>query len=284
MNRTFQLTSAILLVVSPIAVAVGCSQGTVEDASKVVELPLGTTPSTQPSCEAACIAADTCGLLTSYGVDQNTCVQLCLASFTEEDAQWAQTAQCDELEAAINNGGAPDPCADACDKLDGCGVLAAAGLAIGECQTQCSGYPTGLVAWANDPATTCDDLASALGVTLSTPCEDACANADACGILAQYGLDAATCPSFCESSFEDAQAEYAATLSCSDLDAFIQSGGQVPSTPCRQLCEKADGCGLLAQYGIDVDACEPFCESSYSAAEVNAALQMTCSDLANQLP
>ena len=282
MTRFAKLVAASLIVV-PASIA-ACSQPTTDAPGAEVQLPLGNTPSTPASCQAACAAADNCGILANYGVSPALCEQVCLASFTEEDAQWAQTASCSDLEDAISNGGAPDPCQQACDKLDGCGILSAANMSVGECLTECAQFDAAQVAFANDPNTTCSTLASLLGVSTTTPCQDACAHADNCGLLAQYGLDLTTCDSYCESNLDPQAVDHALTLTCSELADFIQNGGQVPTATCDDLCQKADGCGVLAQLGASINVCVSYCQSTYSQAEIDAAMAMSCTELANNAP
>lgn len=220
MSRLFPVLAVALF--SATGLTVGCSQP-IDDSSadSSVEQPLGNTPSTPATCTAACNAVDQCGILTQYGISFATCEQVCMGSFTEEDATWAQSASCAELEDAIADGGAPDACRDVCSKLGDCGILAAASMSDATCRNQCAGYDAGLVTWANDPATTCDELASALGVTVESSCEKACDRIEACGLFENTELDPTSCPAYCKANFTEAQASQALTATCAQLASAL---------------------------------------------------------------
>jgi len=76
-------------------------------------------------CTMACENIDDCGLLAQYGLDVDGCFEVCVDSYTPAQVTWAIAATCAELEQALGQYPPPTPCAQLCNKLDGCGLLEA---------------------------------------------------------------------------------------------------------------------------------------------------------------
>lgn len=146
-------------------------------------------------------------------------------------------------------------CSAACDKIDGCGILAKYEVSMSECNSTCVS----------------DASADQIAYVLSASCADVEAALETEGGGSESGSSG---------GFESSAAGGSESGSSSGgFESGSSGAGGTTGAACVQVCEKAMNCGILPE-NVPVTACFDWCEIELSYDEQQWALAATCDELA----